>query len=138
MNKFTKLMTSATTAVLATVAVPVSAFAQLTYDYTYSNELTDEEAGGLLAGLGLCYCLGGLVWLIVEIALVVWVYKDAKKRNNNNAVLWAVLVFFFNLLALVIYLLTQRKDSVAPASQAQAEVKEPVQESPVTPTEETK
>lgn len=134
MNKFTKLLSSGILAVVATVAVPVSALAQLTYDYTYTNELTNDEAAGLFGGSLLCTCLVAVVGLLVQVGLAYWTYKDAKKRGNSNAALWAVLVFFFTLIALLVYILTQRKDSVAPAQPKQ----EPVQESPVTPTEESK
>lgn len=46
---------------------------------------------------------------IIWIAVIVWVYRDAERRNMNG-VLWALLVFIGNLIGLLIYLIV-RTDS---------------------------
>ena len=80
---------------LLLLAVPLgTAFAQ------------DDTTTALLAGGIQVVCC--IVVLIVDIALAIWTKKDADKRGANGT-LWAVLVFFFGLVALVIYLLTRPK-----------------------------
>ncbi|MDO9538242.1 MAG: hypothetical protein Q7J68_07980 [Thermoplasmata archaeon] len=54
---------------------------------------------------GAC-CLIYIVIFIVYIYLCVWVYRDAEKRGSSGA-LWAVLVFFFGWIALIIWLLVR-------------------------------
>ena len=43
-----------------------------------------------------------LFWLLIS----VWVYNDAE-RNNMSGVLWGLLVFFGNIIALIIYLIVR-------------------------------
>lgn len=45
--------------------------------------------------------------LALNIALLVWVAKDAKNRGLDNAVLWMILVMFTGLIGLVIYILVR-------------------------------
>jgi uncharacterized membrane protein YhaH (DUF805 family) len=62
------------------------------------------------AGCAACSGCGGLViviWLgliALQIALLVWVARDAKARGMDSAILWMLLVLFFPLLGIVIYL----------------------------------
>jgi hypothetical protein len=66
---------------------------------------------------GACGCLGALGFLIMipicilalNIALLVWVAKDAKNRSMDSAVLWMILVMFTGPIGLVIYILTRPK-----------------------------
>ena len=85
---------------LALAAVPALAFAQ-----------TDNSGVGLVGGLFGCVCW--LIGLVIDLAIVYWVYTDAKKRGNPNAVLWAVLTFFFTLIGLILYLLIGRNQGSA-------------------------
>jgi len=48
-----------------------------------------------------------IVILIVQILIVVLVYQDAKRRNMRP-LLWAILVFFFPLIALIIYFIMRK------------------------------
>ncbi len=66
----------------------------------------DDTTATLIGSVMYIFCC--LVVLIVDIALAIWTKKDADKRGANGT-LWAVLVFFFGLVALVIYLLTRPK-----------------------------
>jgi hypothetical protein len=65
-----------------------------------------EEAAGCAA----CGALGGAIILIpilfiaLNIALLVWVARDAKSRGMDSAVLWMVLVMFTSIIGLVIYI----------------------------------
>jgi preprotein translocase subunit SecG len=53
--------------------------------------------------------MGFLTFLVIglfvlSIVLLVWVARDAKSRGVDNPILWMVLVFFTNVIGLVIYL----------------------------------
>ncbi len=68
-----------------------------------------EDACSSLVGCGVC---GGtlmipIALLVLSIALLVWVARDAKARGMDNAVLWMLVVFFLNLLGLIVYLLSR-------------------------------
>ena len=54
--------------------------------------------------------LASVTLLILWIAVIVWVYRDAEQRGMNG-VLWALLVFIGNLIGLLIYLIV-RSDNV--------------------------
>src|SRR5438067_5370493 len=45
--------------------------------------------------------------IALNIALLVWVARDAKARGMDSAVLWMVLVMFTGLIGLVIYLFSR-------------------------------
>lgn len=49
---------------------------------------------------------GSLIWLLIWIAIIIWVYRDAERRGMNG-VLWALLVFVGNLVGLLIYLIVR-------------------------------
>ena len=66
-----------------------------------------------------CACCGTflfipIVFLALSIALLVWVARDAKARGMDSAVLWMLLVFFLNVLGLVIYLLARPQGITVP------------------------
>ncbi len=50
------------------------------------------------------FILGGA--LLLCIAVIIWVYRDAEQRGMNG-VLWALLVFVGNLVGLLIYLIVR-------------------------------
>ena len=56
-----------------------------------------------------CGCLGFFGFVIIavialNIALLVWVARDAKARGMDGAILWMILVMFTGLIGLIIYL----------------------------------
>jgi hypothetical protein len=55
----------------------------------------------------LVLCCYGLI-LLAQLALIYWVYSDARNRGNDKAGLWAVLVFLTPIIGLIIYLLVGR------------------------------
>lgn len=62
------------------------------------------------AACGSCcgtFFLVPIVFLAISIALLVWVARDAKARGMDSAVLWMALVFFLNVIGLVIYLFSR-------------------------------
>ncbi len=66
-------------------------------------------------GGGACACgaafLPFLIWPVVfvalNIALLVWVARDAKSRGMDSAVLWMVLVMFTSVIGLIIYIFSR-------------------------------
>lgn len=50
-----------------------------------------------------------LVLLLIglNIALLIWVARDAKARGLDNSVLWMALVFFTGVIGLIIYVLSR-------------------------------
>lgn len=69
---------------------------------------SDDAAGGLAA----CGCVGFVGFIIVaiialNIALLVWVARDAKNRGMDSAILWMILVMVTGVIGLVIYLFTR-------------------------------
>ncbi len=64
-----------------------------------------EDAAGVLAcagcgGLGLLIVLAALA---LQIALLVWVARDAKARGMDGDVIWTLFVFFVPLVGLIVY-----------------------------------
>ena len=65
------------------------------------------------AGCGVCG--GGLavmilipvIFFVLNIALLVWVARDAKARSMDSAILWMALVMFTSVLGLVIYIFSR-------------------------------
>jgi len=48
--------------------------------------------------------------LALWIAVILWVYRDAEKRNMNG-VLWGLLVFVGNIIGLIIYLILRNEET---------------------------
>lgn len=52
--------------------------------------------------------------VVLHIALLVWVARDAKARGMDSAVVWMILVMFTGLLGLIIYLFSRPQGNVLP------------------------
>lgn len=61
---------------------------------------------GIAAGLMLGIIILAVVFFIIGIALAVWVYKDAKKRDMNAAV-WLLIVLLTGCIGCIIYLIVR-------------------------------
>ena len=71
-----------------------------------------------LAGLACCgTCATPFIFLVailvLNIALLVWVARDAKNRGMDGAVLWMGLVLVTGLLGLVIYVFARPQGTIA-------------------------
>jgi len=72
-------------------------------------------AGEDAAACAACGACGGVMIAIpvgilaINIAILVWVARDAKSRGMDSAVLWMVLVIFTSFIGLIIYLLSRPK-----------------------------
>jgi uncharacterized membrane protein YhaH (DUF805 family) len=75
-----------------------------------AGEPSDAEAcaacGTCGAGMGVMV-LVPIILFALNIALLVWVARDAKARGMDSAVLWMLLVFFTSLIGLIIYLFSR-------------------------------
>ncbi len=61
--------------------------------------------GGVLIGIP-------IVFIALNIALLVWVARDAKARGMDSAVLWMVLVMFTSVIGLIIYIFSRPQGNV--------------------------
>lgn len=74
---------------------------------------------GTAGTIGTSVMILSCISLIIWIAMVTWVYSDAKKKNVDKAWLWALITFFLPLVGILLYLLIGRKKSAgAPAETA--------------------
>jgi hypothetical protein len=78
-----------------------------------SGAACGQRSGGS-GDAGACAC-GGMLLLIpviiiaLNIALLVWVARDAKSRGMDSAVMWMILVMITSVVGLVIYILSRPK-----------------------------
>jgi len=85
--------------------------------YVFAQRNDDAEA---CAGCGICggsiavMILIPVIVLALNIALLVWVARDAKARGMDSAVLWMILVMFTGLLGLLIYIFSRPQGNVMP------------------------
>src|SRR5467141_1536213 len=68
-----------------------------------------SDAASGVAGCALCstFLAIPLIIFVLNIALLVWVARDAKARGMDNAVLWMILVMFTSVIGLLIYVLSR-------------------------------
>jgi uncharacterized membrane protein YhaH (DUF805 family) len=84
-----------------------------------------EDAAANAAAAGGCLACGGFFFIFflaiiaLNIALLVWVYRDANNRGMDNAVIWLIVVLLIGPLGAVIYLLSRTKGNLAVCSSCQ-------------------
>lgn len=66
-------------------------------------------AAGSAAACGVCgtFIFIPIAVIALNIALLVWVARDAKARGMDSSVLWMLLVLFTSVIGLIIYLLSR-------------------------------
>jgi len=74
---------------------------------TFAAIASAQDAPDTNAGAG-CACCGSIlvipiVLFALNIALLVWVARDAKARGMDSAVIWMILVMFTSVIGLIIY-----------------------------------
>jgi uncharacterized membrane protein YhaH (DUF805 family) len=70
----------------------------------------DASAAASAAGCGICgsfFLFFFLAIVALNIAILVWVARDAKARGLDNGVLWMLLVLFTGIVGLIVYLLAR-------------------------------
>lgn len=76
------------------------------------QEVSEEEAAAACAACGGFFFFIIIAAIAINIAILVWVARDAKARGMDSGVLWMLLVFFTGLLGLVIYILARPQGTV--------------------------
>ena len=81
--------------------------------------MSDEQAAAACAA-----CSGGFLFLIVaiialNIAILVWVARDAKSRGMDSAAIWMILVMFTGVIGLIIYLLSRPQGNLVECANCQ-------------------
>jgi len=61
---------------------------------------------GMLGFLLFIPIILAIVWFVIAIAVAIWVYKDAKKRDMNAAV-WLLIVLVTGCIGCIIYLVVR-------------------------------
>lgn len=53
-----------------------------------------------------------VIFFILNIALLVWVARDAKARGMDSSVLWMILVMFTSVIGLILYIFSRPQGPV--------------------------
>lgn len=74
------------------------------------------QQDGAAAGCATCGGCGSILvaLVVLSIALLIWVARDAKARGMDSAILWMLLVFFLGVLGLIIYLFARPQGNLVP------------------------
>jgi len=72
---------------------------------------TCAACGTCGAGLGVMIAVP-VIYIILHIALLIWVARDAKSRGMDSAVLWMVLVMLTSVIGLIIYIFARPQGQV--------------------------
>jgi hypothetical protein len=82
----------------------------------------DEDLAAGAAGAGVCAACGGFFIFIIigiialNIAILVWVTRDAKNRGMDNAVMWLIVVLIAGPIGLIVYFLSRPKGNLIQCS----------------------
>jgi hypothetical protein len=76
--------------------------------------MTTDDALTSLLGCSACGGLIAIPILIIalNIAMLVWVAKDAKARGMETPILWMLLVFFMSVVGLIIYIFSRPQGEI--------------------------
>jgi ABC-type tungstate transport system substrate-binding protein len=72
--------------------------------------LAQRDDASAAVGCGLCgsfFVFIILALIAINVAILVWVARDAKDRGMDNAILWMLLVLLTGLVGLIVYLLVR-------------------------------
>src|SRR3954467_5163117 len=99
------------------LVVPLLFWAETLFAQRVTPTPRVEDAAAAAATTGACGvgCCGSVAFMIfvvaalfvLNLAMLIWVARDAKSRGMDNSVMWMVLVFFTSLLGLVIYIFSR-------------------------------
>lgn len=103
-------------------AILVRGIAGLTLALASLSLAQETQPGEGAAACAACGVLTGgliiipIIILALNIALLVWVAKDAKARGMDSSVLWMVLVMVTSVIGLVIYLFSRPAGNLVPCA----------------------
>jgi len=76
-----------------------------------------DNAAGAAGCLACSGFIGFLIALFaINIAILVWVARDAKARGMDSAILWMLLVMFTGIIGLIVYLLVRPQGNMIQCS----------------------
>lgn len=78
------------------------------YDDYYGSSADGAAFGAFALVYGLFWCCVALVGVIMHFGVTYYIYKDAEQKGINSPILWAILYFFFQSIALLIYFYINR------------------------------
>jgi len=78
----------------------------------FSTAVWAQREPNPAAGAAGCALCGSLMFIpialiVLNVALLVWVARDAKSRGMDSAVIWMILVMFTSIIGLIIYILSR-------------------------------
>ncbi|MBY0527810.1 MAG: PLDc N-terminal domain-containing protein [Gemmataceae bacterium] len=95
-------------ALLTLLVVPDLAFAQTsTKPYSGGDEAAGATGCAACGGCGLFFIFAIVAAVALNIALLVWVARDAKARGMDGSAMWMILVMFTGLIGFVIYIFSR-------------------------------
>ena len=91
-------------------------------DIAQTQQEAEEAAAAAAAGCGVCG--GSVVFMVVaavlgfvlNIALLIWVARDAKNRSMDSSVLWMLLVMFTGPIGFIIYIFSRPQGQLSQCS----------------------
>ncbi len=101
-------------AVVLPLLFPAQVFAQ----QAPSDAETCAACGTCGAGMGVLIAIPVAIFAL-NVALLVWVARDAKARGMDSAVLWMVLVMFTSLIGLIIYIFSRPQGNLVKCQHCQ-------------------
>lgn len=87
-----------------TLAVALCLAPSLAFAQRNSSDAASSAAAAACCGT---FLFIPILFLVLNIALLVWVARDAKSRGMDNAVLWMILVLCTSIVGLIIYLFSR-------------------------------
>lgn len=73
---------------------------------------SDNPATGACAACGGSILILLIAFVVINIAILVWVVKDAKARGMGSPIGWLVLTLLFGPLALIVYFFSRPKGAL--------------------------
>jgi len=89
---------------------------------SFAQNPSDKDVAKGLAACGAC---GGTILIpiigiiVLNIAILVWVARDAKNRSMDSPILWMAVVFFTGPIGLIIYVFSRPKGNLIPCPKCQ-------------------
>ncbi len=99
-----------------------SIFAMLLHLFFTSVVFAQQGRESSPEGCGACAACGGFILIVpvvifaLNIALLVWVARDAKARGMDSSVVWMVLVMFTSVIGLIIYIFSRPQGNLIQCS----------------------
>lgn len=78
----------------------------------FAQTSSEQDAQAAAGAAGCAACGGTIIFLIVaciaiNVAILVWVARDAKSRGMDSSALWMLLVMFTGFIGLIIYIFSR-------------------------------